>query len=121
MRKRIGRIALFSSLGIVLAFLVYVGQDYARRIPVTPEEQHVAAVHEAAHIVAHSALNSGFKISYVWIATSHKPEGFLGLTASHHANRPLTVKELRDRAIAALQEKGINPVRPVELFKRLEG
>jgi hypothetical protein len=26
-----------------------------------------------------------------------------------------------DRAIAALQEKGINPVRPVELFKRLEG
>jgi hypothetical protein len=26
-----------------------------------------------------------------------------------------------DRAITALQEKGINPVRPVDLFKRLEG
>jgi hypothetical protein len=26
-----------------------------------------------------------------------------------------------DRAIAALQEKGINPVRSVDLFKRLEG
>jgi ATP-dependent Zn protease len=71
-------------------------------LPIPVEKQHIVAVHESAHVITNFAVDPGFSLNEVWVATNLKSQETLVGYTEYQAIPPSTPEQRRTQAATLL-------------------